>query len=97
MGLLPQDYYKLTPVEFGLMYSGYIRKEVKRKKELRLLVYYTVKGYADPKGFPSTPERFWPIDEEDEKVIKESSISIEDKSDEWKQSAMDLIRQNTGG
>ena len=97
MGLMPNEYYRLTPVEFGLMYAGYIKKEAGRKKELRLLSWFIVKGWADPKDLPQSPEQWWPIDKEDEEIIKSSGVDIASWSEEKTKDAIDLINRMTGG
>lgn len=97
MGLLPNEYYRLTPVEFGFMYSGFIKKEKKRKKDLRFLTYFVIKGYADPKDFPQSPEQWWRIDEDDDEAIKTGSINIDEWSEDKRNDAISLIERMTKG
>ena len=94
MGLRPSEYYRLTPVEFGLMYEGFRKKEIERKKELRLLSYFIVKGWADPKSMPRSMEEWWPIDEGEKAA---NSVDINSWSEDKKNSALQLIQRMTGG
>lgn len=94
MGLKPSEYYKLTPVEFGLMYNGYVSKKRERKKELRLLSWFIVKGYADSKSLPHSPEEWWPIDEEEESNGIGNIIEFDE---EQTNSALEMIRNTIGG
>lgn len=93
---MPHEYYKLTPVEFGYMYYGYLESEKKQQKRDRMLNWHIIKGYADPKTLPSSMEAWWPIDEDDLTANK-SPVEIDKWSDDVKQSAIDLIKQVTGG
>ncbi|MCW8309908.1 hypothetical protein K7A41_01585 [Sphingobacterium sp. InxBP1] len=97
MGLSPVDYARLSPRDFSLKYSGFIKGEVNQKKDLRLLLWTVVKGYADPQKLPKTVEEWWPIDEHDKEVIKSNSSNPELWSDEKKDLAKDLIKRMTGG
>jgi hypothetical protein len=91
MGLKPSEYYMLTPVEFGLMYSGYLRKETKQTKKLRLLSWFIVSSQCDMKG--KTMESWWPISEDE---ISNKVIDIESWSDDKRQAALDLINKTIG-
>lgn len=40
---------------------GHKDKTLKQDRFNRDLLYYTIKGWADPKKFSLTKERFWPL------------------------------------
>lgn len=97
MGLLPVEYYRLTPYEFGLMYKGFLNKERKIQKNIREISWHIIKGYADPKDLPKTKESWWPIDESDLDQEKINTVNIDTWSDEKKSAALDAIKKITGG
>ncbi|MCY4779489.1 hypothetical protein ORI89_07495 [Sphingobacterium sp. UT-1RO-CII-1] len=92
MGLRPSEYYRLTPVEFGLMYSGFLRKETEQKKKLRLLSWFIVSSQCDMKG--QTMESWWPIGEEE---IKTNTVDVKSWSEEKRNIALSLINDTIGG
>jgi len=97
MGLLPREYYRLTPVEFGLMYAGYQEKERKTDRHIRRLTWTIVRGYADPKDMPKTMQQWWPIDKEDLEGIENSGVDINSWDEEKRRAAEETIRLITGG
>lgn len=97
MGLLPLEYYRLTPVEFGLMLNGFMNKERKALKNVRTLSWHIIRGYADPKDLPQSMESWMPIDDEDFKINEKSRVDIASWDKDKKLAAADLIKQVTGG
>lgn len=47
------------------MCVGHKDKTLKKDRYDRDLLYYTIKGWADPKKFTMTKERFWSIEGDD--------------------------------
>ncbi|VXC99270.1 hypothetical protein SPHINGO8BC_51445 [Sphingobacterium multivorum] len=97
MGMSPVEYARLSPKDFSLKYSGFIKGEVNKKKDLRLLLWTVVKGYADKKDLPDTVEQWWPIDKEDEELAKKGKVNISEWSEDKRNDALNLIKQMTGG
>lgn len=61
------QYNKMTEKDFYLLCYGYEQKDLKHAKELRMVMYTMVCGYADPKKLP--PINQWmPLDGD---VLKE--------------------------
>lgn len=97
MGLNPKEYYMLTPVEFGLMYNGFLNKEKKQLKNVRRLSWHIIRGYADPKDLPKTMEAWWPIDDDDLETAKQSNVDIPSWDEDKRKAAEDMIKKVTGG
>lgn len=59
MGLLPRDFYDMSPREYSLMRTGYEARIVESKKQTRMLMFTMVRLMADPKTAPKSPEELW--------------------------------------
>lgn len=58
----------MTEKDFYLLCHGYEQKDLKAAKELRMLMYTIVCGYADPKKLPPI-HRWMPLDGDEVKTI----------------------------
>lgn len=74
-----------------------MKGEVLKKKDLRLLLWTIVKGYADPKEMPKSLEQWWPIDDDEKEASKAYTANPSEWSDEKRKQAEDLIKKMTGG
>jgi hypothetical protein len=72
MGLLPRDFYDMSPREYSLMKMGYETRRKESMKQTRMIMFTMVTLFADPKSAPKSPEEFWPLPgEKDIKQINE--------------------------
>lgn len=62
------QYNRMTEKDFYLLCHGYEQKDLKSAKELRMLMYTIVCGYADPKKLPPI-HRWMPLDGDEVKTI----------------------------
>ncbi len=61
MGLLPRDFYDMSPREYSLMRTGYEARIVESKKQTRMLMFTMVRLMADPSTAPKSPEELWSL------------------------------------
>lgn len=62
LGLKPIEFYSLTYRQYVNLCVGHKDKELKTERVDRMLIYNVIKGWADPKKFTISMQRFWPIE-----------------------------------
>lgn len=59
MGLLPYQFYRISPLEFGLMAQGYKNRQVMEMKLNRNVIYTMAKLWGS--NTPNDPADFWDL------------------------------------
>jgi hypothetical protein len=74
MGLMPQDFYSLTWVEYHLKSKGFTNARYKQWEHTRLIAYTIASANRDPKkSFPSI-EQFMPLPTDSSYESRESRV-----------------------
>jgi len=59
----------MSPRNFSLMIKGHEAKKIDEYKQNRMLMFTMIRLMGDPKTSPKTPEEFWSLPGDEEKVV----------------------------
>jgi hypothetical protein len=78
LGLLPNEFYEISPRHFSLMLDGYQDKKIDGYKQTRLLMFTMVRLMGDPKTAPKSPSALWELPGDEEIANGMSDDDIKD-------------------